>query len=120
MYPIPSKTFLGTFLMRLRENLVGSISTRMRFPLRERSTAVVLAWTRPLRSTIVRSSTRMGLGLVVNAFSQLFTMSLSPALVYIAEVRGAEVSTLFGNSRYGTNGLAERALDAPAVRRIFS
>jgi len=62
----------------------------------------------------------MGLGLVVNAFSQLFTMSLSPVPVYITEGRGAEVSTLFGNSRYGTNGLAERALDAPAVRRIFS
>ena len=62
----------------------------------------------------------MGLGLVVNAFSQLFTMFLSPVPVYITEVRGAEVSTLFGNSRCGTNGLAERALDAPAVRRIFS
>jgi hypothetical protein len=38
----------------------------------------------------------MGLGLVVNASSQLFTMSLSPVPVYITEVRGAEVSTLFG------------------------
>ena len=62
----------------------------------------------------------MGLGLVANAFSQLFTMFLSPVPVYIAEGRGAEVSTLFGNSHYGTNGLAERALDAPAVRRTFS
>src|SRR2546423_5126128 len=62
----------------------------------------------------------MGLGLVVNAFSQWFTMCLSPAPVYTTEGRGAEVSTLFGNSRCGTNGRAERALDAPAVRRIFS
>jgi hypothetical protein len=120
MYPIPSKTFLGTFLMRSRVNLVGSIFTRMKSPLRELSMAVVLAWTRPLRLTIVRSSTRMGLGLVVNVFSPLSTMFLSPVPVYITEVRGAEVSTLFGNSRYGTNGFAERALDAPAVRRIFS
>jgi hypothetical protein len=62
----------------------------------------------------------MGLGLVVNAFSQLFTMFLSPVPVYITAVRGAEVSTLFGKPRYETNDLAERALDAPAVRRIFS
>ena len=95
MYPIPSKTFLGTFLMRSGVNLVGSIFTRMKFPLRERFMAVVLTWTRPLRSTIVRSSTRMGLGLVVNAFSQLFTMFLSPVPVYITEVRGAEVSIPF-------------------------
>jgi hypothetical protein len=38
----------------------------------------------------------MGLGLVVNASSQLFMMSLSLVLVYITEVRGAKVSTLFG------------------------
>ena len=38
----------------------------------------------------------MGLGLVVNVSSQLFTMSLSPVPVYITEVREAEVSALFG------------------------
>jgi virulence-associated protein VagC len=62
----------------------------------------------------------MGHGLGANAFSPLFTMFLSPVPVFIKEVRGAKVSTLLGCSLYPTNRLAERALDAPAVRRIFS
>ena len=58
----------------------------------------------------------MGLGLVVNASSQLFTMSLSPVPVYTTEVRGAEVSTLFRKTR----AMGLMALQsAPLKRRLF-
>jgi hypothetical protein len=58
--------------------------------------------------------------LVVNVVSRLFTMFLSPVPVFIGEVRGVKVSSLLICMRHRANGLAERALDAPTVRRIFS
>src|SRR2546423_5619941 len=62
----------------------------------------------------------MGLGLAANASLPLYTMFLLLVLVFTREVHGAEVSNLCECSLYGTNCLTERALDAPAIRRIFS
>jgi hypothetical protein len=62
----------------------------------------------------------MDLGLAANVSSLLFTMFLSPVPVFIREVRGVKVSTLLACILHGAKFCAERALDAPAVRRMFS